>query len=70
MQFGFKPNSSTVLYMVFKEVVSYYVEHQSPIFRTFLDATKAFEKIKYYKLFKLLSQRHLPATIIRVLDNL
>jgi len=66
MQFGFKPTSSTNM----KEVVSYYVQHQSPAFRTFLDATKAFDRIKYSKLFKLLLQRYLPAPIIRVLDNL
>jgi len=28
--------------MVLKEVVSYYVQHQSPVYYTFLDATKAF----------------------------
>jgi len=52
--------------MVLKEVVSYYVQHQSPVFCTFLDANKAFDIIKYCKLFKLLLQRHLPAPIIQV----
>ena len=71
MQFGFKPkNSTSICSMVLKEAISYYVHHQSPVFCTFLDATKAFDKIKYCKLFKLLLQRHLPAPIIRVLINL
>jgi len=39
-------------------------------FCKFLDATKAFDRIKYCKLFKLLLQRDLPAPIIRVLVNL
>jgi len=39
-------------------------------FCTFLDATKAFDRIKYCKFFKLLLQRHLSAPIIRVHFNL
>jgi len=39
-------------------------------FCTFLDATKAFDRIKYCKLFKLLLQCHLPVPIIQVPDNL
>jgi len=69
MQFGFK-GSTNMCSVVLKKVVSYYVQHQSPAFCTFLDATKAFGRIKYCKLFKLRLQCHLPAPIIRVLVNL
>jgi len=70
MQFGSKPKISTnMCSMVLKEVLSYYVQHQSLVFCTFLDATKAFDRIKYCKLLKLLLQCHLPARIIRVLVN-
>ena len=39
-------------------------------FCTFLDASKAFDRLHYCKLFKLLVKRELPAHIIRVLINL
>lgn len=42
----------------------------NPVFCTFLDATKSFDRLHYYKLFKLLVKRQLPATILRALINL
>lgn len=71
LQFGFKRNSSTNLCsMVLKETLSYYVNNQTPVFCTFLDASKAFDRVHYCKLFQLLIKRKLPACIIRVLINL
>jgi len=35
-----------------------YVQHQSPVFYTFIDATEAFDIIKYCKLYKLFLQRY------------
>ena len=70
LQFGFKAKSSTNLCsMVLKESLAYYVDHQSSVYCTFLDASKAFDRLQYCKLFKLLVSRHLPAPIIRVLIN-
>ena len=70
LQFGFKAKSSTNLCsMVLKESIAYYVKHQSSVFCTFLDATKAFDRLRYCKLFKLLVNRQMPAFIIRVLIN-
>ena len=40
------------------------------MFCTFLDATKAFDRLHYCKLFKLLLKRQLPVHILRVLINL
>jgi len=37
---------------------------------TFLDSTKAFDRVNFCKLFKLLVKRELPLLIIRVLANL
>jgi hypothetical protein len=66
LQFGFKRNSSTNLCsMVLKETLSYYVNNQTPVFCTFLDASKAFDRIHYGKLFDLLIKRNLPACIIK-----
>jgi hypothetical protein len=55
--------------MVLKEVIAYYVRNQSSVFFTFLDATKAFDRVHYSKLFGLLIKRKLPPVIIRVIAN-
>jgi len=47
--------------------MSYYVANDSMVFCTFLDATKAFDRISYCKLFRLLSDRDIPPCIIRIL---
>src|SRR5664279_3158638 len=48
LQFGFKAKSSTNLCsMVLKESMAYYVNHQSSVFCTFLDASKAFDRLHY-----------------------
>ena len=56
--------------MVLKETLSYYTKNNSFVFCTFLDATKAFDRVNYCKLFRLLIQRDLPACIIRILIKL
>jgi hypothetical protein len=71
LQFGFKPKSSTnMCSVVLKEAINYYTQHRSSVFCTFLDASKAFDRLHYYKLFRLLQQRELPAHVIRLLVNL
>lgn len=71
LQFGFKKKHSTQMCtMVLKETISYYLSNKSKVFCTFLDATKAFDRINYCKLFKLLLCRSLPYCIIRVLLSL
>jgi len=46
LQFGFKAKSSTNLCtFVLKETLSYYAGNQSFVFCTFLDATKAFDRV-------------------------
>jgi len=56
--------------MALKETVAYYVQNQNTVFCTFLDYTKAFHRVNYCKLFKLLVKRELPVLIMRVLANL
>ena len=71
LQFGFKPNSSTnMCTMVLKETISYYVRNNTPVFCTFLDASKAFRRVNYCKLFRLLIKRNLPPIVVRVLINM
>jgi len=55
LQFGFKTRSSTnPCTFVLKESLAYYVSHDSAVYCTFLDATKAFDRINYCKLFRIL----------------
>ena len=56
--------------MVLKETIAYYDQNRSSVFCTFLDASKAFDRINYCKLFNLLLKRELPSFIIRVLIQL
>ena len=68
LQFGFKANRSTnMCSMVLKETISYYVNNRSTVYCTMLDATKAFDRVEYSKLFRLLMLRNLPPAISRVL---
>ena len=68
LQFGFKPKSSTnCCTYVLKEVLNYYTFNDSPIFSVFLDISKAFDKVRYCKLFRLLLRRKLPSVILRAL---
>ena len=70
LQFGFKRKSSTNLCtFVLKESLAYYSKNDTTVFCSFLDATKAFDRVNYCKLFRLLIDRGLPACIIRLLLN-
>jgi len=71
LQFGFKAGHSTdMCSMVLKETLAYYVVDGGSTFCTFLDATKAFDRIDYCKLFRELLRRDLPALYVRLLCNL
>ena len=62
MQFGFKPKHSTTLCTtVLKEIIDYYVRRNSNIYYCFLDASKAFDKIYFGKLFKTLISKKSPS---------
>jgi len=57
------------MYFCTKETLAYYSKNNSTVFCTFLDATKAFDRVKCCKLFRLLIDRSLLAGIIRLLLN-
>ena len=67
-QFGFKSKHSTdfCIYTV-KSVSKYYTQHHSPVYTCFLDASKAFDKINHFKLFRKLLDRKTPIVIVRIL---
>jgi len=68
LQFGFKAKHSThMCTMILKETLMYYNTNNSTAFCTFLDASKAFDRVRYCKLFRILIDRGLPPCIVRVL---
>ena len=50
-----------------KEFIKYYKQRNTTIFVTFLDASKAFDRIDHWLLFKKLIDKHVPLFIIRLL---
>ena len=65
LQFGFKPGlSTTICTAMYLETVNYYVSRNSDVFSCLLDASKAFDKVHYGKLFKVLFKRNIPVLII------
>jgi len=70
-QFGFKPRGSTaVCTSLVKETISYYRVQCNDVYSVFLDASKAFDRVNYSKLFHCLLDRKLPAVFIRLLLSL
>ena len=74
MQFGYKPNHSTTsccsCTTVLKEIIKYYLRGNSAISNVYcclLDASKAFDKIHFGKLFKTIISKNLPPLIIRLI---
>ena len=71
LQFGFKCGHSTNMFtMVLKETVAYYTSNESSVHCVMLDATKAFDRVDYYKMFAVLINRNISPVLIRFLLNL
>jgi len=71
LQFSFKEKHSTVMCSAaVKEIVSHYLQNASNVYSCMLDATKAFDKVCFTKLFSLLLKRNVPAVILRVILDL
>ncbi len=68
LQFGFKQgHSTTPSTVIYMETVNYFVQRHCDVFSCLLDASKAFNKVHYGKLFKLLIKRNVPLVIVRLL---
>ena len=67
-QFGFKKQHATdmCIYTV-KGVIKYYTRQNSPVYTCFLDASKAFDRISHWTLFKKLIACNTPVLIVRIL---
>ena len=67
-QFGFKKNSSTVHALhCLKQTVNYYVNNGSRVFCSFLDASKAFDRLVHSGLFLKLMERNVPLVFLDII---
>ena len=67
-QFGFKSGLSTTrATFALKETVNYYTKQGSPVYACFLDASKAFDRVCYSKLLKILIGRGVPTNYLKLL---
>ncbi len=68
MQFGFKEGlSTTECTFTMLETISYYKFNHTNVYALFLDATKAFDRVHYGKLFKELCKRNMSPLVTRLL---
>jgi len=56
--------------VILVEVIAYYAAHGGSLYCTMLDATKAFDRVEYCKLFNGLLRRDIPGVYIRLLLNM
>ena len=67
-QYGFKRNSSTShAIFALRETVNYYIDHGSRVYSSFLDASKAFDRIVHSGLFIKLMERNIPKRLLDIL---
>jgi len=68
LQYGFKKrHSTTQCTFIVNEVIEYYLKNGSNVNILLLDASKAFDRVNYVKLFRLLIKRKLSPLVIRFL---
>ena len=67
-QFGFKSNHGTDLCIfALQQVIEYYRSLNRPIYICYMDASKAFDRVNYWCLFKKLLHRDVPKMIVRLI---
>ena len=68
LQFGFKKGlSNTQCTHCLLQIVDYYNYNKSDVFVLMLDASKAFDRVRYYKLFNELLKRNISPVILSIL---
>ena len=50
-----------------RPIIKYYTRQNSPVYTCFLDASKAFDRINHWTLFKKLIDCNVPLLIVRIL---
>ena len=67
LQFGFKPHSfTTISTSLLRDTIEYYNEHGSDCYLLLLDASKAFDRVEYVKLFRTLRDRKMCPVVLRL----
>ena len=67
-EFGFKSCHSTDLCIyALKEFIEYYKNRRTTVYVTFLEASKAFDRLNYWLMFDKLLKKHVPLFIIKLL---
>ena len=67
-QFGFKAHHSTDLCVyALTEFIEYFKNRSTSVYVAFLDASKAFDKINHWLLFKKLVERQMPLYLVTIL---
>ena len=67
-QFGFKPSHTTDLCVyALTENIEYFKSRSTSIYVAFLDASKAFDKISHWTLFKKMIDRDVPIYLVKIL---
>jgi len=71
LQFAYKPDHSTSMAtLVLKECVKYYLSHDTPVYCCMVDASKAFDKVRFDKLFKTLNDRNMSPVFLRLIMSM
>ena len=71
MQYAFKDNHSTVMCsLTLKEVITYYLNNKSEVYTCFVDASKAFDKVRHDQLFNVLIDRGMSPVILRMMMDM
>ena len=71
-QFGFKQKQHSTIQCTFavNEIINYYNRNGTDVKAILLDASKAFDRVQYVKLFRLLLCRKICPLVIRCLLNM
>lgn len=68
LQYGFKKKHGTIhCTFVVNEIIQYYLNNDSNVYVTLLDASRAFDRVNYVKLFRVLVKRKLCPIVTRFL---
>ena len=60
-------HSADMCVFLLKQAVSFYNKHDTPVYATFLDASKAYDRVDHYMLFKKMILCNIPLCLVRLL---
>ena len=67
-QIQFKSQHATdMCIFTVKSVIKYYTKQNSAVFKFFLDAAKAFDRVSHWTLFSKMIKKNVPMVIVRVI---